>query len=133
LWSLLLKYPTLIRAHASYLKPEYFTSTPFAALYEKTIEQYNNNEINVEVLSGQLQTEESQNAVNILLLKADKDFSEFGEEDASDEVASLLVKIKEDWTRDRRKYLAAELIKSQIAGDKDRSNRILRDIVELND
>jgi DNA primase len=133
LWSLLLKYPALIRAHASYLKPEYFTSTPYAALYEKTIEQYNNNEINVEVLSGQLQAEKSQNAVNILLLKADKDFSEFGEEDASDEVASLLVKIKEDWTRDRRKYLAAELIKSQIAGDKDSSNRILREIVELND
>jgi DNA primase len=133
LWSLLLKYPALIRAHASYLKPEYFTSTPFAALYEKTIEQYNNNELNVEVLSGQLQAGESQNAVNVLLLKADKDFSEFSEEDASDEVASLLVKIKEDWTRDRRKYLAAELIKSQIAGDKESSNRILREIVELND
>jgi len=48
-------------------------------------------------------------------------------------VADLLVKLKEDWTHDRRKYLAAELIKSQIAGDKESSNRILREIVELND
>ena len=133
LWSLFIKFPKLIQAHASYLKKEYFEDTPFAALYEKAIEQYNNNNLNIEELRRQLPTAEGQSAVDILLLKADKDFAEFGEEDSSVEIAGLLMKIKEEWIKQKRKDLAMKLITAQAAGDKEMAAKILQEIVNLND
>lgn len=129
LWSLLMKFPKLIISHYSYLRPEFFTGTPYMPLYELIKEAYNPNIVTKTEIREIL--EEGGDLVSILLLKADKDFEGFSKEDSTHEVDDLLEKIKSEWIKKRRKELNDHLKIAQTAKDEKKMSEILKEILTL--
>jgi DNA primase len=100
LWALLVKFPTLFSSVKLILKTEYFFLTSTARLYELAEKQYTvGNEFRPDeiVEEGEL--------INILRLRADKDYPEMMSKQAEIEVVGLAKRLKEEWGKERRKEL----------------------------
>jgi DNA primase len=131
LWSLFIKFPNLFGAFNSFLQPDFFIDHPTAALYEMAQKQYNNGQrIDINELHA-LHLGVSENLVDILLLKAEKDFLDYTEEMGAKEVELLLAETIKLWKKKRKDLLAQELKQVQQIANKERENEILTEIMKL--
>jgi len=128
-FALLLKFPQLFAQHAPGLRSEFFEHTPLAGLYESLKKHYNGN-IDIMVVKNSL-TKEEQSAIDILVLKTDKDYSGFDAQQTSKELSILLGAIKSEWQKNKRQKLFVELKEAEKNGDPEAVQKILKEIMEL--
>jgi len=132
LWALFFKFPKLLSSHLPELKRDVFVNSPFLILYEIAQSQYNiDSKIDFNLILQSMDKDE-QERVNILALKADKDYENFSEENASKEIDIILNEIKREWTKNRRTELTNILRNAQATGDKTLAENVLKEIMELN-
>jgi hypothetical protein len=123
---LFVKFPNLFAGFSARLKDEFFAQVSFSGLYEYLKTQYTNkaeisNDANKEV----------QNSIDILLLKADKDYSDFGPKEAEKETEILLAAMAGEWRKDQRQKLNQMLKEAEIAKDTATVQKILQQIMSL--
>ena len=132
LWSLFLKFPSVFSANLPLLRPEYLEAHPARPLYEIAEKQYNtNHKLDVNAFRELYQNDNQESFVDILLLMAEKDFSEFDENSANQESKIILSEIQKEWTKRRKEFLMGELRKAQIEKDTAREDEILTEIMYL--
>ncbi len=124
--ALFFKFPSLFADFASRLKGEYFAQTSFFGLYEYLKKYYTNK---AETISGA--DKEMKNSIDILLLKADKDYGDFGVKESGKEVEILLSGMEAEWRKDERKKLNLMLKEAEAAKDADGVQKILKQIMDL--
>ncbi len=127
-FALLLKFPQLFAQHIARLRPEFFEHTPLAGLYESLKKHYNGN-IDIGTVKNGL-TKEEQSAIDILVLKTDKDYSDFDLEKTNKELSILLGAIKGEWQKNRRQKLLIDL-KEAGNNNPELVQKILKEIMEL--
>lgn len=124
--ALFLKFPQLLAGFATRLKDEYFTPTSFFGLYEHVKKHYTNK---AEINSGA--DKEVQNSIDILLLKADKDYGDFDAKAAEKEAGILLTGMEAEWKKDERKKLNLMLKEAEAAKDAGGVQKILQQIMKI--
>ncbi len=129
-WSLIVKYFDLYGSIRDKLKSDYFVGTDFGTLYDLAETQYNkNNQINLDELR-----QSSIGApydVDILSLRAEKDFSQLNVEEARKEMANLLQNIAEEWKKGKRKELQNAIAQAARAGEHDQEVLLLTKLQEI--
>jgi hypothetical protein len=114
------------------LRKEYFASTPFLGLYETAEKGYtNNNKIDINELRNNLRDSGEENLVDLVLLKSDKDFEDFSELEAEKEIGDLLIKIKSEWSKQKRMELNRELSQAQAEKNEAKVQEIIKQIMTL--
>ena len=122
IFALFLKFPKLFPEHNHELSREFFPPAPLAGLYESLKKRYN----------GSTDTEtEHQNSIDILVLKADKDYSDFNSELAKKEIDILLGAIKSEWQKNKRAELTSALKEAEVNKDAETLQKILKQIMDL--
>lgn len=132
LWALFLKFPQIFAAFYSVLKSEYFTNSLAAPLYEMAQKQYNtNHKLDIDQLREYFARDNQENFIDILLLQAEKDFSDYAEAEAQKEVELLLADLNQLWVKKQKDFLVSELKRAQESKDTERENEILKQIMSL--
>jgi len=132
LWTLFLKFPKYLSSFLPQLRKEYFASTPFLGLYETAEKGYtNNNKIDINELRNNLRDSGEENLVDLVLLKSDKDFEDFSELEAEKEIGDLLIKIKSEWSKQKRMELNRELSQAQAEKNEAKVQEIIKQIMTL--
>lgn len=126
-FALLLKLPSSLPDYMAKLRPDFFEHTPFLGLYETIKKQYNGTVESVKVALNP----EQQSFVDILVLKADKEYGGLHLDDAKKELAVLFDSIKEEWQKNKRQQLYSQLKEAERSKDQVALQKILKEIVEL--
>ncbi len=129
IFALFLKFPKLFPEHDLELSREFFPPAPMAGLYESLKNHYNGS-VDLKVMPSDSERE-NQNSIDILVLKADKDYSDFNPEQAKKEVEILLAGIKSEWQKNRRMELTSALKSAEINKNPELLQQILKQIMEL--
>jgi len=124
-WALILKFPELYGGLSSSLQSDYFLDTDFVTLYEMAQKQYNeSNQVTLEFLrTGSVG---AMHSLDILLLRADKDFEELRSEDAHKELINLLHGLEDLWKTSARKILLKKISEAEKTGDKAQMEELLK-------
>ncbi len=128
LFTLLFKFPRLLADYVPQLRSDFFAHSRFLGLYESLKSQYNG--FDIENFKGSLSAEE-QTAVDVLLLKSEKDYPGFTVEQASQEIKNLFAGIKSEWQKNKRQELNTRLRKAEYEKDSDQVRQILQEIINL--
>src|SRR3989344_2353541 len=118
IFALFLKFPKLLPEHDTELNRGFFPPAPMIGLYESLKKRYNGSE-DTHANAGQAE-KENQISIDILVLKADKDYSDFDLEQAKKEVSILLAGIKSEWQKNKR----AELFGALKNAEKDKNTEL---------
>ena len=129
IFALFLKFPKLFPEHNHESSREFFPPAPMAGLYETLKNNYNGT-VDIKVMPSE-QERESQNSIDILVLKADKDYSDFNSELAKKEVDILLGAIKLEWQKNKRAELTNALKEAEKNKDSETLQKILKQIMDL--
>ena len=129
IFALFLKFPKLFPEHNQALSQEFFPPVQLAGLYESLKNRYNGS-VDVKIMPSDLEREQ-QNSIDILVLKADKDYSDFNPEQAKKEVAILLAGIKSEWQKNKRMELTSALKSAEQNKNPELLQQILKQIMEL--
>jgi len=124
--ALFVKFPNLFADFSARLKDEFFAQTSFFGLYEYLKTQYTNK---AELSNGV--DKEVQNSIDILLLKADKDYSDFGQKEVEKEAGILLAAMIGEWRKDQRQKLNTMLKEAEAAKDALAVQNFLKQIMDL--
>jgi DNA primase len=121
IFALFIKFPKLFVEYDMGSSGAFFPPDPMVSLYESLKKQYNGS-------SGKEGTleKEYQNSIDILVLKADKDYGDFDSEKAKKEIDILLARIKSEWQSSRR----AELTTTLKEAEKDKNTELLQQILK---
>jgi DNA primase len=131
IWALIVKFPKLYETRRSDLKADYFKGSVLASLYELCQTYYNNGELDIVAIKNRLIKPNSQSLVDILLLQAERDYFYFNSKEAEEEFQKLLSSIKQEWTKNRRKEIEAEIREAEIKNDQHTLTTLLREIQNL--
>lgn len=116
LWLLIIKWSELYPGIRSSLQADYFVNTDFGGLYELAEKQYNdNNKIDLTGLR-----ELSIGApydIDILSLRAEKDFSQLNIEGARKELSNFVHNLGDKCVKIRRQELQSAIAVAERAGD----------------
>jgi len=123
--ALFVKFPHLFAGFAAQLKDEFFAQTSFFGLYEYLKTKYTNK------AESNGADKEAQNSIDILLLKADKDYSDFGPKEAEKEAGILLAAMIGEWRKEQRQKLNQMLKEAEGVKDAVAVQKILQQIMEL--
>lgn len=130
-WSLLLKYPALFGGLAGSLRPEFF-SGDFLALYDFVQKEYNTCQaINTDTLRASVARGDEENFIDLLRLRADRDFSDFTEKDAAKEINKIVDNLKDEWSKLRRREIQKAIETAEKAGETERVNGLLKELQSL--
>ncbi|TSC74237.1 MAG: DNA primase [Parcubacteria group bacterium Gr01-1014_44] len=129
IFALFIKFPKLLAEYDVGLKGEFFPPASMASLYESLKKQYNGS-IDAKVMPSDLE-EEHQNSIDILVLKADKDYGDFNSEEAKKELSILLASIKSEWQKNKRVELFSALKEAEKDKNTDLVQQILKQIMEI--
>ncbi len=128
-FALLFKFPQLYTEYSQKIRSEFFEGTILAALYESLKKHYNGS-IDIEMLKNGL-NKEDQASIDILVLKTDKDYSDFDLAQAKKELDILLNLIKGEWQKEKRQKLFIELKEAEKNNNQNELQKILKEIMEL--
>lgn len=128
-FALLLKFPKIVSEYMPNLRAEFFVGTPMLGLYESLKKHYNGS-VNIEAFKQDL-TPEERSAIDILVLKIDKDYGSFDADMAIKELANLFMAIKGEWHKERRQVLYDSLKEAEKNKNSEEVQKILKEIVEL--
>lgn len=129
IFALFVKFPKLLQEHNLELSREFFPPASLAGLYESLKNQYNGS-VDVKVMPSDSERE-NQNSIDILVLKADKDYSDFDLEKAKIEVGILLARIKSEWQNSKRAELTNALKEAEKNKNTELLQQILKQIMDL--
>lgn len=131
-FALLFKFPSFLAVYAPELKKDFLEEVQLAGLYDSLKKYYNENTniLDVQALKNSLTTEE-RFFVDILVLKSDKDYANFTREEAQKELTVLFSAVKEDWQKNKRNKLAAQLKEAEKNNNREQVQNILKEIVAL--
>ena len=122
IFALFLKFPKLFAESSAELSQEFFPPAPLAGLYESLKKRYN----------GSTDTQkEHQGSIDVLVLKADKDYSDFNSEEAKKEIEALFGRIKSEWKTNRKNELKKPLEEALISKNSELVQQILKQIMDL--
>lgn len=131
-WSLFLKFPNVFGANYPLLRSEYFDGHPTGPLYEMAKKQYNTeHELDISVLRELHRIDKNESFADILLLEAEKDFSELNEDTAEQEIKIILAEIQKESLKKKKEFLAGELRRAQVEKNATREDEILQEIMNL--
>jgi DNA primase len=126
-FALLLKLPSSLPEYMHRLRPDFFEQTPFFGLYETIKKHYNGT---VESIKNALGSEE-RSFVDILILKADKEYGGLHIDDAKKELEVLFISIKEEWQKNKRQQLHTQLKEAERNNDLAAVQNILKELMAL--
>lgn len=130
---LLLKFPSALSAELKHpaLK-QAFSTTRFNTLYEAVENQYTNTgSLDTQVLRNTMGTDNTENIVDVLLMKAELDFLDITEQSAKNEAIKFLEQIKKTWKQGRRKQIELAIVQAEQSGDKVALQRLLEEFQSL--
>jgi len=131
-WSLLAKSPELYKIVEKLLKSDYFVNTEYVKLYEFINKEYNNTKVlSADSLRENFKDGLVVNLIDILVLKADRDFEGLSSIELKEEIEFLANQIKNEWNKFRREELNMQLKKAESIGDKEKANNIFAEIANL--
>lgn len=130
IFALLLKFPQLTSEYLSNINDDFFSVGHYAGLYEGLKKVYNNKDVDLEATRNGL-SKENQNSIDILLLKADKDYGDFSAEEARKEIKILLSGVKIEWLKNKRQELNDKLKEAEKEKNTDLVHQILKQIMDL--
>ena len=122
IFSLFLKFPKLFSQSLPELSSEFFPPASLAGLYESLKKRYNGS-VDIE--------REHQSSIDILVLKADKDYSDFNPEEAKKEIGALVGRIKSEWKTNKKNELKKPLEEALINKNSELVQQILKQIMDL--
>jgi len=94
--------------------------------------QYNTHQqLDISALREISQPDNPEVFVDTLLFMAERDFSEFNESTADQEVKMILAEIQKEWIKKRKEFLAGELRRAQAEKDTMHEDEILNEIMHL--
>ena len=94
--------------------------------------QYNtNHKLDIGQLRDYFARDNQENFIDVLLLQAEKDFSDYSEAEAQKEVELLLADLNQLWVKKQKDFLVSELKRAQESKDPDRENEILKQIMSF--
>jgi DNA primase len=132
LTSLLVKYPKLLTgdAYARVAAPA-LEHSPQAPIYELLKVRYTAGELLPTILHDVIRSCIGEQGLSFLLMKAELDFSDFGEKEAQEEFEKLMVAIVDEWKKDRRKELQRQLEEVERSGDSAKLQSILDEFKKI--
>lgn len=119
IFSLLLKFPKLLAEYDVDSNRNFFPPPSMVSLYESLKRRYNGSE-DVE--------DENKNFIDVLVLKADKDYGDFKIEDAKKEIDDWLLSIKKEWQKNKRTELLWKLEEAKKNKDFEKVQQILKEM-----
>jgi DNA primase len=126
IFALFIKFPKLFAEYDMSQSQAFFPPLPMVGLYESLKKQYNGSGSTEEVLER-----EYQNSIDILVLKADKDYNDFDLEKAKKEIDILLGRIKSQWQNNKRAELTNALKEAEKENNLELLQKILKQIMDL--
>lgn len=129
IFALLVKFPKLFAEFDSAPRQEFFPPAPLIGLYETLKNQYNGS-VDQKVMPSESEREH-QNSIDILVLKADKDYGDFNPEQAKNEITILLSSIKSEWQKNKRAELTSALKEAERNKNPELLQQILKQIMDL--
>lgn len=129
LLALVLRFPhlSLISYHLSLS-----TLSPYSELYEMLKRQYTEtNSIDLQNVRIFFAREGQENIVDVLLMKGEKDFSDFNADDARKEAGQLMQEIKMEWVKKERARLQHEITEAERNSDAERLSYLIAEFQKL--
>lgn len=118
--ALMLKFSELLTIPVDQTMQTILSTGEWGGLYETIKMQYNKDK------NDNLANQEK---ITILLLQGEWQFSGLILDEAKKEMAKLIVSIKEEWTREKRKRLQVEIEKAEKVGDKELVRKLLQELI----
>lgn len=126
IFALFIKFPKLLAEYDANLNREFFPPAPMAGLYESLKKKYNGSMDKENVLD-----KENQNSIDILVLKADKDYNDLSPEEAKKEMDILLSRIKSEWKTNKKNELKKTLEEALVNKNIELVRQILKQVMDL--
>jgi len=129
---LVIKYPEILPGVIASLPDLLAIESKQFKLYETIKKQYNeSNDLTTATLLAVLALSEFFEAVEILKLKAELEFSEWDIDQAREELADIVERLRDDDKRNRRQILQQEINIAQKAGDQKKEEELLAQFQNL--
>ena len=128
--ALVLKFPDLLIGFVDEDLIRLLSMSESASLYEAIKKLYNEDKkLNIEKLIPGVNFD-NQEKVNILLLQGEWQFSGLTQNEAETEMGKLVASIKEECNREKRKHLQIEIEKAEKAGEKEKVQELLQELIK---
>ncbi len=133
LFALVVLSPNHIQYLISNIQVEWLSTSKLAPLYKAILDQYNTyKSLDIDKLRSEFNEENKENLVDILLMKAELDFSDISESDAKNQIESLLIQIVEESKKQRRQEIKTKIEIAEKAGDTDKLASLIEEFKQLN-
>ncbi|MFA6105168.1 MAG: DNA primase [Patescibacteria group bacterium] len=131
-WSLLLKHPENYNSLRDKIPTGQFFSSGFAGLYEAAERIYNKrNKITADDIRSEIANTGLSSSVELLLLRASKDFDNITPETSGKELEQLLYRIKGMWKVQRGKEIQSELADAEKLKDNLRISNLIDELQKI--
>jgi len=131
-WALVLKFPELFGVFKDNPLADLFSSTAFSELYELCVSRYNNNEpLSPALLRLPLKDNSQPNLVDILLLRAEKDYADFTLPQARGEAERLMESIRREWIKNKRQRLQKQIEEAEKNNQPDKLRELWQEFQSL--
>jgi DNA primase len=118
--ALLLKYPQNLKYSVDYLEPFMLPDELFREIYKTLILYYNKavDKDGISLISDEIiRSLGNKKHINVMVLLADRDFANFGDEEIKEEILKNAKALRENYILAERKYLEGEMRKAEEQGD----------------
>lgn len=129
--ALLLRFPQLLVTSYELPVTRTLSPSPYLSLYETLKNQYTHGALDLQHVKSMFEHEGSENPVDILLMRGEKDFYDYTEDKAQKELEYICREIKEEWSRARGHELQIEIEAAEHTGDKERMSVLLDELQQL--
>ncbi len=119
IFALFLKFPKLFVEYDVSLSHDFFPPAPLSGLYESLKKRYNGS---VDI------KKEDQNSIDILVLKADKDYNELSPKEVKSELDILFGLMRTEWKINKKNELMKSLEEAKKNKDAELQNQILKQL-----
>ncbi len=132
LLSLILRFPEVASKSWSEIEKIDFSTSKYLPLYLELKKQYNTDKsINVDNLRDLLHKDNSENPVDILLMKAELDFLAVRGKEIEQELEKLINQISKSFRKSKQKELEIEIAQAEKQGNKELLIKLLKEFNDL--
>ncbi len=134
LLALWLKFPGLMNKYFIRADEQALSTTVFAPLYELIKQEYNDSKaIDIELLRARFSDgQHEENIVDSLLMKSEWVITVISEEQAEEEIVSLVDSVNKEWKKKVRSKLQRQIEEAEKQGDNKRIEQLLHEFNQLN-
>lgn len=132
---LILKYPSLLKAEKiifPFKVKKDLSPNQFLNLYEKIFLEYTSNHIiDIELLREEYSKNGPENIIDVLIMQAELDFSDFSTEQIKNEFETLVKILKEKWLNQEKKRLENEIKKAHEEKNKELEDELVKQFMDI--